>query len=1131
MSGTKVSQKQSSANILYMDENIYGENSVFDNSTGISISPEGKLMNKYLHSEGPGDHHIEVYDNWISKNAKNNVCGQKPLVFSDGRVICFEDLKIFPPRYTRDGKVLPLTPKLALENKATYGSDWHVDVVLRKGSCTGQELARTKSVCIGNVPVMTKSKYCILYNKTPRELALFGEDPNDPGGYFIVEGVEKVILLQEQLAVNKIFIMSMNTKATPEARMTVNTPSGTTLVKLVIDSVKNSIEMVIPSLNSNTKKGEKIKSINVLGLFSIFGKSDHEEIKKIISLFLKPDRVKKSLLKLIGTMADFDTKISYANMIMTMLNKPSLQPEELEKEIAAVLETDLFPHLNNLPALDNESVEERNIRVSTSKIYLLAIMIAKFLEYLAGYRALDNRDSWSNKRVEGAGRMMEQLFRNAWKKTLGYAQGAIETNNVKDFGGIVEKIRYSLITDTFRDSFITNNWGVKGMQIKNNIAQTLSRDSVVSTFAHVNTVDVKISRTDRQQNLRLVQNDQWGFICPVSTPEGENAGLLKNLSKTAKVSLERDDTPIIRMLIGDESRGLPRRVFSDWTVKDTLKEKLIINGKFLGWCNGSEVISFLISRRRSGEIYQDTSFVEEDGWVYIDVSPSRLVRPVLIVDEDQKLLIDKLGLRNKSINEIISAGAMEYISPWEQEYTKIASSPEIIEKRLRLAQETKDIYIKAVLQLEAVKRGDKVLVDEKPLLLKKAENIVENSKNDLDNLSKNKPFTHCEIAPDGFLGIVASLIPWPNHNQAPRNTYQVSMGKQALGIYHSNHANRFDGMIKTLAFPNRSIVETETYDLIGLNDRGPGENVNVAFMAFPFTEEDSFIFKKEFLDNGGFRMYKYITYSTIVKLGGDVFETLLKPEQQQGESNDRAKYIQMETPGAPVNGLPMIGAPLKQGDYIIGKMQRITSTGEAKNESAVLRVGDEGIVDKILVSTDNKTIVVTVKLRLMRVPREGDKFAPRNAQKGTIGLVLSDIDMPCTEGGLTPDIIVNTHSIPTRMTLEYPMELLAAKYAAMKGIHINASAFKPFEMNVYRQGLESYGMNEFGYEKMRSGTSGELLDAMIYNGPVFFQALKHHVKDKIQVRGLGQVNPTTRQPPKGRGNKGGLRLTLSLCGE
>jgi DNA-directed RNA polymerase II subunit RPB2 len=177
-----------------------------------------------------------------------------------------------------------------------------------------------------------------------------------------------------------------------------------------------------------------------------------------------------------------------------------------------------------------------------------------------------------------------------------------------------------------------------------------------------------------------------------------------------------------------------------------------------------------------------------------------------------------------------------------------------------------------------------------------------------------------------------------------------------------------------------------------------------------------------------------------------------------------------------------------------------------------------------MVTSDQKTTVVTVKLRIMWVPQEGDKFAPRNAQKGTCGLVQSDVDLPFSSRGITPDIIVNVHSMPSRMTMEYLMELLASKHGAMRGVHVNGGAFRPFEMNEYRETMRKYGFQEFGYETMRSGLSGKPLQALIFSGPVFFQALKHHVKDKAQVRSQGAVKPMTRQPPKGRGNRGGLRF-------
>lgn len=1093
----------------------------------IIIDESGKMLKRYITTEGFGDHHIEVYDNWIFKSAYNNVYGRM-LQFKDDRVVCFENLKIFPPRYTRDGKVLPMSPKLAREQQVTYGGDWHVDVVLRKGSCNGPELDRKTGICIGTVPTMLRSRNCILHDKSPRELALFGEDPKDPGGYFIIDGVEKVVLLQEQLAVNRIFLMNMDTKGSTVARMTANTVRGTALIELALDKRTHTVVKIrFPSMRG-AKQGEQYKSINVLRIFRIFGISDPEAIQNIIGVFIKPEYAKKSLLKLTRNLVDYLMVQDDIDIMAAKMGKSELSKTEKQQEVKRVLDTDLFPHLNNLPGPDNETVEERDNRITKAKIYLLSIMIARFLEHLAGFRPLDDRDSWSNKRVEGAGRMMEQLFRNAWRKTLGIVQAAIETGSIKDLGGIVEKIRYSIITDTFHDSFITSNWGVKGTQMKNNVAQTLGRGSVIETLAHVNTVDVSISRTDRQPSLRLVQNSQWGLICPVSTPEGENSGLVKNLTILAKVSIERNDTDIIRLLIGDTTKGIPQRVSSDINVREQWPDKIIVNGKFLGWCDGVEVHKFLVDLRRSGALPSDMSVVKEEDWIYVDVGPSRLVRPLLIVDPDQQLAIDRLGLRGKSNHELLTSGAMEYMSAWEQEYIKIATSTKVIQDRLKLINDAADALNSAKSDLDRILKGETIMIDingsKAPMSVQEAENRLASANDAVEKLRKNKPYTHCEVDPQAILGIAASLIPWPNHNQAPRNTYQVSMGKQALGIYHSNHLNRFDGKTKILAFPTQPMLETEMYDVAGLDERGPGENVTIAFMAYPYTEEDSFVMKKEFLDNGGFRIYKYLTYKTIVKHSGDVIETLTRPEPRANEPADRYKYIQMAETGNPINGLPKIGAPLRQGDCVIGKIQHVPATKDVRNESVILRVGDEGVVEKVLLTSDNKTTVVTVKLRIMRVPQEGDKFAPRNAQKGTVGLVMSDIDLPFSDSGITPDIIVNPHSLPSRMTMEYPMELLSSKHGAYRGTHINGSAFHPFNLNEYRETMKQYRLHEFGYEKMNSGTSGKPLEALIYCGPVFFQALKHHVKDKIQARSTGQVKPMTRQPPKGRG------CLNSLCG-
>lgn len=1034
---------------------MYGSNDEFSSGNlrkPLPMTESGKLLNRFMEFQGFNLQSIEAYDNWVNETAISNVSG-RILTMKDGKCVVFPSLSIFPPKYTRDGETFPLTPKLAREQQVTYGSDWHVDVELRE-SVNGRVFEKRAGVCIGTVPTMVGSIKCNIRNKNPRDLALLGEDPEDPKGYFIIKGVEKTILLQELLMINKIFLMDMGGKTGKVARMTVNTPRGTSLIEIILDKKNRSVfKMRFPSMKNQRqpskksgKPEQKYKSLNVLRIYRLLGISNIDEIEALISMFIKPERLARSMEELSNTKIQFLSSLDDVDIIAAKIGKSELSIEEKRAEINKILDNDLFPHVDNLQGVDGERDSQRRSRIRYSKIYLLSIMIARFLEHKAGYRDLDNRDSWSNKRVQGAGRLMEQLFRNIWRKILSTVQGEIDDGNITTLDGVVEKLRTSLVTDTFHDSFITSNWGVKGTHPKNNIAQTLYRDSVPATHAHLATVDVAVSRTDKSQGPRLVDGSQYGFIDSVSTPEGENAGILKNLCMTAKVSVEKSDNQIIAYLIGDEANGF--RNFVSQSPDNPLgrSDKIMVNGKFLGWCSVVETYDHLIYLRRAAELPYDMSVIKEDDWLYVDLSPSRLLRPLLIVNEEQKLLIDVVGARDDPDQIFDDPGVVEYVSPWEQEYIKVAPSVDYIKNRLLLFEDAKKAVELAKANLLAVEDGKQIFVDnvgdapaqvatyktdEKlgirvkvlskqedqskiaSVLLTKTEamKVYDNALNDYKKLKEtNRPYTHCELDSKAILGIASGLIPYIDSNQAPRNTYQVGMGKQALGDFHGNHLNRMgDGTTKTLVYTNRPMVETDLYSVIGLDDKGPGQNCKVAFQAVPYTEEDSFAIKKEFIDSGGFRIFKYLTYKTQVRLSGDSHEILDKPMLKSGEPEDRYKYIQKRETGNPNNGLPMIGAYLKAGDCVIGKIQHIPATREIRNESVILRVGDEGVVEKVLVTSDNKTTTVTVKLRIMRVPQEGDKFAPRNAQKGTVGIVISEIYMAHNESGISPDIIANSH--------------------------------------------------------------------------------------------------------------------------
>jgi DNA-directed RNA polymerase II subunit RPB2 len=485
-------------------------------------------------------------------------------------------------------------------------------------------------------------------------------------------------------------------------------------------------------------------------------------------------------------------------------------------------------------------------------------------------------------------------------------------------------------------------------------------------------------------------------------------------------------------------------------------------------------------------------------WFKIDTTPSRIVRPLLIVNKKTgKLFIDEMNKRDAPFEELESSGCLEYVSCEEQEFIKIALNKEQVSNLFCQKRESK-------MNLERLKR----------LKVKEDSEEYSEALKIYDEYVNKKMYSHCELHPSAHLGAAASAIPYPHHSQAPRNTYQISMSKQSLTKYPSNNISRFDNRSKSLEFPCRAILEPMTTKIYGLDKVGIGNLPIVAFMAIPYTEEDAFVFKSEAIDAGLFRMRKSISFKS----------TLATPIQQMIESFQRPKvnkqdeklYLYIQS-----NGLPCIDAHLKSRNCVIGKVRKSTNDSEPANLSSYLGKDEEGVVVKIYVVGNT----VNVKISIVRTPIIGDKFSPRNAQKGTIGMISKEADMPYSEiTGISPDMITSTHQIPSRMTISYLLEIIGSKYGALAVKRIDGTAFNKKESReeMYKI-FDKYKLDKFGYEPMRSGISGRKLNK-VFMGPCCVQGLKHNPADKIQARNKGPYKAITRQPVKGKKKNGGLRF-------
>lgn len=683
----------------------------------------------------------------------------------------------------------------------------------------------------------------------------------------------------------------------------------------------------------------------------------------------------------------------------------------------------------------------------------------------------------------------------------------IEKNRIK----YMDIIGYRYCSNIFRKYVVISEYlKYKHMNKEPmNIDQFLSENPVQNDYIFLKLASKKLVSDDFVSDFTTTSNNHSfianGFVT-------HNCGLVKNSAMTNYISIERDETIVWAAI---------KQYVTDKPTKQSMNP-IMLNGTLKGWCSGKVLKDYCIKLRRQNVFHKDVMIaLDLDEYLQIYTDASRPTRPLLILNEDGELVIKVKNLWDADMNTLLREGCVEYIDAYEQEYIQLAQGMDDIQQRADTLAEAVRNYKYAVDILSKLTSEQKT-VD--PELMKydqsinNAKEMVSQSKSIVEELSSIPKFTHSELDPTAIFSIAVGVIPLANTNPAPRLTYQAGMGKQALGIYHSNHHARFDTTAKMLAYPSRPLFETQLNNVLGLDELPAGEMIILAFMTYTgYNQEDSIIMNKASVDRGLFRQVVYKTYKSIqsrTKTTKDVFK---RPELKNDKSDLRFHAIDKD-------GLPRIGALLKEGDCVIGKI-RINEEGEVENASEYIGVKQTGTVDKILVSTNSDgDKIIKVKTRQIRTPVEGDKMASRYAQKGTIGLILPEESMPYTASGVRPDIIINPLSIPSRMTIGKLLEVVTSKVSALSGERVNATAFRKFNIEEFMRNLKEYGYSSSGKERMYSGFTGKPLKAMIYTGPCYYQVLRHHVKDKIQMRAKGNIDLLSHQPVSGRKMGGGQRV-------
>jgi len=703
-----------------------------------------------------------------------------------------------------------------------------------------------------------------------------------------------------------------------------------------------------------------------------------------------------------------------------------------------------------------------------------------------GRRPEDDRDHYGNKRLDLGGPLLAQLFRQLFRKLTKdvrlYCQRCIDSGKEIQ---LQLAIKAKTITQGLKYSLATGNWGSQGMaDVRAGVSQVLNRLSYSSTLSHLRRINSPIGREGKLAKPRQLHNSLWGMICPAETPEGQAVGLVKNLALMALVSVGSPSEPILEFL-------------DEWTMEN-LEEispsliaestKIFVNGVWVGvHRDPADLVKTLRKLRRQVDVDSSVSVVHDirlkELRLYTDYG--RCTRPLFIVDEDQKLRIKKQHielLTEKDVtgytwNELVTSGFIEYVDTEEEETTMISMTIDDL-----------------VAGRHAVERKSGVAIN----------------------------YTHCEIHPSMILGICASIIPFPDHNQSPRNTYQSAMGKQAMGMYVTNYQIRMDTLGYVMFYPQKPLVTTRAMEYLHFRELPAGCNAVVAIMCYTgYNQEDSVLMNQSAIDRGLFRSLYYRSFKDEEKKQGSLSrEEFERPDRDTCLGMRHGTYDKLDD-----DGLICPGTRVSGDDIIIGKTAPLPEDDSAvlskrftkKDCSTGMKHAETGIIDQVLLTTNDQGLrFVKLRVRSMRTPQVGDKFSSRHGQKGTVGMTYTQEDMPFTCEGITPDIIVNPHAIPSRMTIGQLVECIMGKVAACMGKEGDATPFTPVTAEDISTMLHKCGYQKRGNEVMYNGHTGRMLDAQIFIGPTYYQRLKHMVDDKIHSRGRGPVQILTRQPMEGR---------------
>jgi len=1101
---------------MFFQQNNNKENNNKENNKDDNYNPWAIIESyfKGQHLQRLVRHQLESYNNFVGYQINRTIEMFNPVHIKSEQdydpnsgkysleiLVTFENFHIYRPQiHENNGATKLMFPQEARLRNFTYASSMTIDMNIQFIVKNGKNLENTQTfyktlsqIHIGKLPIMLKSSICVLSQYKHVENNLTGECKYDAGGYFIINGSEKTVLGQERTPENKVNCFNVsknNTKYlwTAEIKsVPVFKCISPKQINVMISSKNNGFGHPIYVQLPRVKQ-----PIPLFVLFRAIGIISDREICEKILLDINDVNNKELLNSLQASIIDSNQYLTQQESIKHINSYVMYTPINMDRETGIkkkndftmdILNNDLFPH-----CITQEQ-----------KIYFLGYMTNRLLQVSLQMIQPDDRDSYLNKRIDLTGSLLNNLFRNYFNKLVkdmekqvikeintGSWKSSDDYQNIINMTNIYKIIKSTTIENGLKRALSTGDFGIKHTNTnKVGVAQVLNRLTYVSSLSHARRISTPTDKSGKLIPPRKLHNTSWGYLCVSETPEGQSVGVVKNLSYMTHITIHSDSSSIYEYV---EQNTLGVQQFAP---KEMYKKvKVFINGCWIGITNEPhDLFLKLKDKKYQGIINIYTSIVFDYKMAEIRIcnDSGRLTRPLLRV-KDNNILIDNNIIKDLKKNKLnwddlltncnLENSVLEYIDPEEQSLSMISVKPQDM-----LVTNPDEIY----------------------------------------------KYTHCEIHPSTIFGVLASCIPFPENNQSPRNTYQCAQAKQAMGVYVTNYENRMDKTSYVLNYPARPLVDTRIMDMIHINKIPSGFNVIVAIMTHTgYNQEDSLLFNKGSIDRGLFQATIYHTEKDEdkQKINGDE-EIRCKPDRTKTKGMKFANYDKVNSKGViPENTL------IENRDVIISKIMPIkenrndhTKVIKYEDHSKIYKTDEEVYVDKNYIDRNGDGYnFAKVRIRSVRKPVIGDKFSSRSGQKGTIGNIIPEQDMPFTKDGIRPDIILNPHAIPSRMTIGQLKETILAKVLLSLGLFGDGTSFGDLEVNTICEELIKSGYEARGNELMYNGLTGEQIECSIFIGPVFYQRLKHMVADKQHSRSIGPMVNLTRQPAEGRSRDGGLRF-------